>query len=430
MDTTSRAIAALRELRKDTPDFDLLATFPSAGELKESGVFNGDRGQEIRSLFSDTEWESNKNCGLLNSHYTKPETIAQMWRVVLHYIEPTKVLDIGCGTLGFFRHAPPIALNKIERYVGVEKDLITAKIASKHPSKVIDIYHKDIDDFFYPDLFDLAIGNIPFVGCKRPVSLDGATHSMELHYRCFWHICQALEPGGIACILTSVSTLDSSGNEAIRFRKYLDQRMEFLSAVRLPPGSSVEGRSQVTTDIVLLRKRDHLLEGSHFPWVYTAHVDGDPTLRINLHYRDRPDCLLGESTVDRLTGKRLGLKPNPLAVDLIFEKLTGVTMTDIYNDEIVPSLKDLGVDVRWIRDHLEKEIADLRQRNEDLLLLVNLRSQEDWDALQKKAYELDLENVELKRQLRVIAGEPQSPKTQTPGIDDIDIDDLNPENLD
>lgn len=424
MDTTSRAITALRELRKDTPDFDILARFPGAGELKESGVFNSDQGQEIRSLLSDTEWEGLRNCGLLSSHYTQPETIAQMWRVVLHYIEPTKVLDIGCGTLGFLRHAPLIALNNLQRYIGVEKDLIAAKIASKYPSKIVSIYHRDIDDFSYPELFDLTIGNIPFVGCKRPLPFDDAAPFMELHHRCFWHICKSLEPGGVACILTSISTLDSSGCEAIKFRKYLDRQMEFLGAVRLPPGSSVEGRSQVTTDIVLLRKRDRPLEGSHFPWVYTAHLDGDPALRINLHYRDRPDCLLGESTVDRLTGKRLGLKPNPLAVDLIFEKLTGVTMADIYNDEIVPSLKDLGVDVRWIRDYLEKEIADLRQRNEDLMSLVNLRSQEEWDILQKKAYELDLENAELKRQLRAIAGSPK------PRIPDIDIDDLSPEDLD
>lgn len=423
MNAISRAIAALRELRKDTPDFDILTSFPSAGELKESGVFNSDRGRELRSLLSDSEWEGLRNCGLLNSHYTKPSTITQMWRAVLHYIEPTKVLDIGCGTLGFLRYAPPIALNKLQRYVGVEKDPIAAKIASEYPSKIISIYHRDIDDFSYPEPFDLAIGNIPFVGCKRPIPFDSAAPFMELHYRCFWYICQSLSPGGIACILTSISTLDSSGHEAIEFRKYLDRRMEFLGAVRLPPGSSVEGRSQVTTDIVLLRKRDRPLEGSHNPWVYTAHVDGKSYLRINLHYRDRPDCLLGELTVDRLTGKRVGLKPNPLAVDMIFEKLTGVTMTDIYSDEIVPSLKDLGADVRWIRDHLEKEIADLRQRNEDLKLLVDLHSQEDWDSLQQKADELERENTELKRQLRAIAGVPPQ------SVPTIDLDELNPEDL-
>ena len=424
MSVSSRAIAALKELQKDTPDFDILADFPSTGELKESGVFNSDRGETLRSLLSDTEWEGLRNCGLLNSHYTKPETIAQMWRVVLHYIKPTKVIDIGCGTLGFLRHAPPIALNKLQRYVGVEKDPIAARIASKHPSKVVSIYNRDIDDFSYPEPFDLAIGNIPFVGCKRSIPFDNATPSMELHYRCFWHIYQSLSPGGIACILTSISTLDSSGHEPTEFRKYLDRRMEFLGAVRLPPGSSVDGRSQVTTDIVLLRKRYRLLEGSHNPWVYTAHIDRSPDLRINLHYRDRPGCLLGELTVDRLTGKRVGLKPNPLAVDLIFEKLTGVatTMTDTYNDEIVPSLRDLGADVKWIRDHLEREIADLRQRNEDLKLLVDLRSQEDWDALQKKAEDLEQENAKLKSQLRAIAGEP-------PKDSDIDIDNLNPEDL-
>lgn len=421
------AIVALRELQKDAPDFDILFSFPSAGELKESGAFNSDRGQELRSLLSDSEWGGLRNCGLLNSYYTKPETIAQMWRVVLHYIEPTKVLDIGCGTLGFLRHAPPIALKQIQRYVGVEKDPIAAKIASKHPSKIVSIYSRDIDDFSYPEPFNLAIGNIPFVGCKRSIPLDNVSPFMELHYRSFWHICQSLDSGGIACILTSISTLDSSGHEAIEFRKYLDQRMEFLGAVRLPPGSSVEGRSQVTTDIVLLRKRDTLLKGSHNPWVYTAHVDGKPDLRINLHYRDRPDCLLGELMVDRLTGKRVGLKPNPSAVNRVFEKLTGLgtKMTDIYNTEIVPSLRDLGVDIKWIRIHLEKEIADLRKRNEDLMLLVNLRSQEEWDALQQRTDELQRENDELKSQLRAIAGSPH-PVSAAPGDD---LDDLSPEDL-
>lgn len=350
-----------------------------------------------------------------------------MWRVVLHHIEPTRVLDIGCGTLGFLRHAPPISLDKLQRYVGVEKDLIAAKIASKYPSKIIRIYNRDVDDFSYPEPFDLAIGNIPFVGCKRSIPFSSTAPLMELHYRCFWHICQTLEPGGIACILTSISTLDSSGREAIEFRKYLDKQMEFLGAVRLPPGSSVEGRSQVTTDIVLLRKRVHPLQGSHNPWVYTAHIDGNPDLRINLHYRDRPDCLLGELTIDCLTGKRVGLKPNEFAIELLFEKLTGVTgvkMTDIYHDKIVPSLKDLDVNIRWIRDHLEKEIADLRKRNETLQ-----RSQEEWDNLQKKIDELDRENSKLKSQLSAIAGEPFSQQASVTAVPDVDIDHLNPEDF-
>ena len=93
-------------------------------------------------------------------------------------------------------------------------------------------------------------------------------------------------------------------------------------------------------------------------------------------------------------------------------------MTDIYKNEIVPSLRDLGEDVRWIRSHMEKEIANLRQQIEDLKLLADLHSKEEWEKLQQ-------ENDEMKRQLRAIAGEPRSPKAP-----DIDIDNLSPEDLD
>jgi hypothetical protein len=108
----------------------------------------------------------------------------------------------------------------------------------------------------YPEQFDLAIGNVPFVnGCKKVV-LDERRVNLGLHAQFFIKSLGHLAPGGLLIFLTTTSTLDAVGEDYVKFREWVRDRANFLGAIRLPhDGSAYMGGTEVTTDLVILQKK-------------------------------------------------------------------------------------------------------------------------------------------------------------------------------
>ena len=73
--------------------------------------------------------------------------------------------------------------------------------------------------------------------------------------------------GGVIAFVTSSGTMDKK-DESIR--KYINARAEFLGAIRLPNDTfkGVAG-TEVTSDIIFLKKRDSVLERDD-DWVHLA----------------------------------------------------------------------------------------------------------------------------------------------------------------
>ena len=349
------AIASIRILRKQSPlteeEKGILLSFPGGGILKECGVFtDNDKPQwlvegreELRSLLTPEEWEGIQNSGMQNSHYTLPEIRQAMWEALLpliphgNYVNHVhQVLDPGCGTAGFFWSMP----NDVRlEYHGVDKDVLPVAIAQKAIGKS---KHRIIKrDFFQYDpnplyKYSLAIGNVPFVNGVNSIKVDGKKLGIAIHAQFFVKSVQCLEAGGVLCFLTSTTTLDARGEDYIWFRRWLHRKCEFIGALRLPADAVHYGGTQVTTDLIILRKRSQDSDEPDPNWVHVGESD-----LVNEHYNipvlynqwfiDNPQYLLGDRTISKVRGKNgnptncLALQSRPNFLKELREALENLT---------------------------------------------------------------------------------------------------------
>ena len=201
-------------------------------------------GEELTSLLSPQEYDSAKRT-TFNAFYTSPTVIAGIHEAIARLGIPNNatVLEPGCGTGNFMRMAP-IGM----RFIGVELDSISARIArALHPGQ--DIRIESFADTRLPeDRIDAVIGNVPFADLK----LDYAGQKLSLHDYFFAKSVDALKPGGVLAMVTTHFTLDKQ-NAAIR--EYLGSKADFVGAIRLPSDAFKREGTAVVTDIIFLRKR-------------------------------------------------------------------------------------------------------------------------------------------------------------------------------
>lgn len=88
--------------------------------------------------------------------------------------------------------------------------------------------------------------------------------------------------------VTSRYTMDKQSPEV---RRYIAQRAELLGAIRLPSNAfKANAGTEVTTDILFLKKRDHPIDIQP-DWVHLGQTgDGIP---VNSYFADHPEMVLG-----------------------------------------------------------------------------------------------------------------------------------------
>jgi hypothetical protein len=327
------AIASIKILRKQSPlteqERGILLAFPGGGILKECGVFtDADKPQwlvegreELRSLLTDEEWEGIQNSGMQNSHYTLPRIREAMWEAIMPLLPHNnhiQVLDPGCGTAGFLWSMP----NDVRlEYHGVDKDALPVAIAqkaigrSKHRVIKRDFFQYDPNPLYK---YGVTIGNVPFVNGVNNIKVDNKKLGIAIHAQFFVKSVQHLEAGGVLCFLTSTTTLDARGEDYVWFRRWLHRKCEFLGALRLPADAVHHGNTQVTTDLIMIRRRSQDSNEPDPNWVHVGESD-----LINEHYNipvlynqwfiDNPQYLLGDRTISKVRGKN-GNPTNCLAI--------------------------------------------------------------------------------------------------------------------
>ncbi|HYH66890.1 MAG TPA: hypothetical protein VD866_19505, partial [Urbifossiella sp.] len=236
-------------------------------------------GEELAALLTAGEYASAKQT-TFNAFYTSPVVVDAMHRALARLGVPdgALVLEPGCGTGRFLLPG--------KRYVGVEKDAISGRIArALHPAA--DIRIEDFRDTKLPVL-DSVIGNVPFADVK----LEHRGQRYSLHDYFFAKSVDALKPGGVLALVTSHYTLDKQ-NAAVR--EYLAAQADFLGAVRLPSDAFKREGTAVVTDIVFLRKRSLDEPPRHAgDWLRAEPqaIDGH-TVTISRYFLDHPDMVLG-----------------------------------------------------------------------------------------------------------------------------------------
>jgi hypothetical protein len=253
----------------------------------------------------------------LNAHYTALPIIRAMWSGTIllgaHKLASLRILDPSAG-VGHFRSAAPQSLRHNARWVEIELDLLTARILKHlHPDSdgQSAVFNKGFEDVrLMENQFDLAISNVPFG--NYPISdrsVKEAFLKSNIHDYFFVKALSLVRPGGVIAFITSRYTLDKKNKTT---REWLARLADLLAAVRLPDTTFVENAgTQVVTDILFLRKRPALLEGSLPAWVDTEVIDPesschdqndnetDGKIRQYCIYREHPDWIVGRTATRR-----------------------------------------------------------------------------------------------------------------------------------
>ena len=250
-----------------------------------------DEYNQLKTILSESEYKSAKE-SVLTSFYTPP----LVSRVIYKAIEKMKfknanILDPGCG-IGNFMGILPDSLKQCKIY-GIEKDIISGKIAQQLYQKN-SIAIQGYEDVELPDsFFDVAIGNVPFGNFKV---LDNRynKNSFLIHDYFFAKTLDKIRPGGIIAFITSKGTMDK-GDPSVR--KYIAQRADLLGAIRLPDNTFKKNAgTETTADIIFLQKRESITDIEP-NWVYTDFFSYDPDTKINNYFKEHPEMIMGDIVV-------------------------------------------------------------------------------------------------------------------------------------
>ncbi|HAP9903588.1 TPA: DEAD/DEAH box helicase family protein [Enterococcus faecium] len=277
-----------RSARKDEQE--ILAKYIGWGGL--SDVFDEEKeGQwlDARNFLKEnlTGEEYNRARGsTLTAFYTPKVVIDAIYESLSNLgFEKGNILEPSAGTGRFIGNLPEEM--KESNFYGVELDRISGQIAKElYPNSNIQI--KGFEETnFSNNLFDVAIGNIPF-GEFKVADREYERNNFLIHDYFFAKTLDKVRDGGIIAFITSSGTMDKKSEDV---RRYISERAEFLGAIRLPNTTfkGVAG-TEVTSDIIFLKKRDRLLKIDE-DWI---KLDKDAKgLIYNKYFVDNPQMVIG-----------------------------------------------------------------------------------------------------------------------------------------
>lgn len=266
---------------------------------------------ELKNLLSDEEYSEARQ-STLTSFYTPNVALDGIYKSLEKFgFKKGNILEPSCGIGNFFGRIPPSFSNS--KLYGIEIDSISGRIAKKlYPNAKIEI--KGYEDSNVQDnLFDIAIGNVPFGSYK--VMDKRYKENFMIHDYFFQKTLDKVRNGGIIAFITTDGTLDKKDT---RVREYIAKRAEFLGAIRLPNNTFTgNANTKVTSDIIFLKKRDELkLDLSDEDWIYTSEYDDG--IIINNYYINHPEMMLGKM---ELQSTAYGMDSTLSPVDTPLEEL-------------------------------------------------------------------------------------------------------------
>ena len=290
--------------------------------------------QELKQLLGDKEFNSASE-SILNAHYTEPTIIKAMWDKIAGLgFTGGKVLEPSCGT-GFFLGACPENIQSKSEFHAVELEKTSADIAKLlYPEARV--YNQGFETVALPDgYFDLIIGNVPFGNYKCPDPRYDWL-GLSIHNYFFAKCSDLVRQGGLVCLLTSPYTLDAPSSQ--EFRKWLGatQRLNLVSAIRLPAGVfKGVANTMVSPDILIFQK---------MPGIHSEELnfkEWQDTLKVQFHgYKwSETDKDVSEFNINRCFYSEFNSRSR-----------------DKYNIECVEKYKETRPEsVRWYKDQIYSE---------------------------------------------------------------------------
>ena len=253
----------------------------------------------------------------LNAHYTSPTVIKAIYEAVGNMgFRTGNILEPSMGVGNFFGCLPESMQGS--KLYGVELDSITGRIAKQlYPKADITVAGFETTD--RRDVYDLAIGNVPF-GQYQVNDRAYNKLGFSIHNYFFAKALDQVRPGGVIAFVTSRYTMDSKDDRA---RKYIAERAELLGAIRLPNNAfKANAGTDVVSDILFLQKRDRPLEIEPEWTKVGENADG---FAINKYFIDHPEMILGrQSSESTQYGKQ----------DFTVEPIEGLELADQLHDAV------------------------------------------------------------------------------------------------
>lgn len=241
------------------------------------------------------KYSGNGGCGdSLNEFYTDPGVAGSMWSVAARLGYPGgTALEPSCAT-GVFLHTAPAGV----RVTGVEMDPVSSKIAGVLHGGPHEIVNASLERFATQDMrqFGVVIGNPPY-GPRGALLADDKRDIGKAEEYFIDTGLDKTAPGGLCMLVVPAGIMDSKNGRA--FRERMLTKGEFLGAQRMPNTAFEASHTDVTADVIYLRKRpddvagalgtltqadlqrlgvwdDEFLAGSYFAGRGRANVFGTP----------------------------------------------------------------------------------------------------------------------------------------------------------
>lgn len=289
------AIKVLKEIEErhshaTKEEQDILSKYVGWGGL--SDVFDEEKQGQwskardfLKENLSQSEYDAARE-STLTAFYTPKVIIDSIYTALSNMgFESGNILEPSMGTGRFLGNLPESMQSS--KFYGVELDSISGRIASKlYPN--VNIQIKGFEETtFSNNLFDIAIGNVPF-GEYKISDREYERNNFLIHDYFFAKTLDKVRSGGVVAFITSSGTMDKKSED---IRRYISERAEFLGAIRLPNNTfKGEAGTEVTSDILFLKKRDRLLKLDE-DWI---KLDTDEKgLTYNKYFVDNPDMVLG-----------------------------------------------------------------------------------------------------------------------------------------
>jgi len=209
------------------------------------------RGAELVDLLTKKEYDLARR-STLDSHYTSETIVSGMWDAARHMgFKGGLTLESSMGS-GNFLGLIPQDMAGSTRFVGIEYDSLTARIAEHlYPQETV--LNAGLQNVPLPDgAFDLNIGNPPFGDQSLRFQFKPEFNRVSIHNQFFLAGIDALKPGGVQMNVVSRYLLDAMDKTT---RVMLAKKARLISAIRLPDTAFKENaRTSVVTDIVILQR--------------------------------------------------------------------------------------------------------------------------------------------------------------------------------
>lgn len=263
------------------------------------------RAAELKTLLTPVEWESAR-ASTPNAHYTDLPVINCMWDALRHFgFAGGRILEPSLGA-GHFLGAMLKDIAERSSITGIELDILSGRLSKAlYGSHGVQVLIQGFEKARLPDgYFDVAISNVPFGNYKVADGRHKVYADWNIHNYFFGKALDLVRAGGIVAFITSTSTLDRDYQDKQQaVRRHLNAHAEFLGAIRLPGGAFQKiAETDVTTDIIFLRKRGKKVVEADAAWLSVEHAPDamrqDTLLHkpmpINSYFISKPQMVVGK----------------------------------------------------------------------------------------------------------------------------------------